>query len=56
VVDNNVLFDYKLQAGRAISRNAIKLLSVMGYSESIIESATKAANQFLEEGNWYNIE
>lgn len=56
IADNNVLFDYKLQEGRAISRNAIKLLSVMGYSEHIIDNATKAANQFLEEGNWYTIE
>lgn len=56
IADNNVLFDYKLHAGRAISRNAIKLLGVMGYSENIIDNATKAANQFLEEGNWHNID
>ena len=55
IADNNVLFDYKLHGGRAISRNAIKLLSVMGYSENIINNATNAANQFLEEGNWRNI-
>jgi len=52
VADDQVLFDYKLLKGRAISRNAIKLLGIMGYSKSIIEQATQAANQFLQEGNW----
>lgn len=52
VVDNNVLFDYKLFAGRAVSKNAIKLLGVMGYSEKIINSASDSANHFLQEGTW----
>ncbi len=52
IVENNVLFDYKLFAGRAISKNAIKLLGVMGYSEDIIQSASDSANHFLQEGNW----
>jgi DNA mismatch repair ATPase MutS len=52
IVDNNILFDYKLFSGRAISKNAIKLLGVMGYSEEIIDNATNSANQFLEEGIW----
>ncbi|MDF2588275.1 MAG: mismatch repair protein MutS domain protein [Anaerocolumna sp.] len=56
IVDNNILFDYKLFSGRAISRNAIKLLGVMGYSDDIIESATNSANQFLEKGTWSILE
>ncbi|WMJ88273.1 MutS-related protein [Anaerocolumna sp. MB42-C2] len=52
VVDNNVLFDYKLFSGRAISKNAIKLLGVMGYSQDIIDNAASSANHFLEEGTW----
>ncbi|QHQ62232.1 hypothetical protein Ana3638_16765 [Anaerocolumna sedimenticola] len=52
VVDNNVLFDYKLLSGRAVSKNAIKLLGVMGYSQDIIDNATNSANHFLEEGIW----
>jgi len=52
IVDNNILFDYKLFQGRAVSKNAIKLLDVMGYSEEIIENATEGANHFLEEGTW----
>ncbi|BCJ95070.1 DNA mismatch repair protein MutS [Anaerocolumna cellulosilytica] len=52
IVDDNVLFDYKLLKGRAISKNAIKLLGVMGYSKEIIESASESANNFLQEGTW----
>lgn len=52
IVDNNIIFDYKLFQGRAISKNAIKLLGVMGYSDEIIENATQCANEFLEKGTW----
>ncbi len=52
IVDNNILFDYKLLSGRAISKNAIKLLGVMGYSEEIIGSASNSANHFLQDGTW----
>ncbi len=52
IIDHNILFDYKLFKGRAVSKNAIKLLSIMGYSEDIIENASNAANHFLEEGTW----
>ncbi len=52
IADDNVLFDYKLQGGRAASKNAIKLLSIMGYSEDIIQNASDAANRFLESGSW----
>lgn len=55
IVDNNILFDYKLYEGRAVSKNAIKLLSIMGYSNEIIERATDAANHFQETGKWKNI-
>ncbi len=56
IVDNNILFDYKLFQGRAISKNAIKLLGVMGYSEEIIENASKGANEFLDKGVWSILE
>lgn len=56
IVDNQVLFDYKLYKGRAVSRNAIKLLGMMGYPDNVIDMATKSANTFLEEGIWKAIE
>jgi DNA mismatch repair ATPase MutS len=56
IMDNNILFDYKLFKGRAISKNAIKLLSIIGYSEEIIKNATDRANRFQDEGTWDMIE
>lgn len=52
VVDNNVLFDYKLMEGRAVSKNAIKLLEVMGYPNQVTEMASDTAEYFLKEGRW----
>ncbi len=56
IVGNKVLFDYKLFSGRAISKNAIKLLEVMGYSQEIVQSASESANHFQQEGNWEILE
>ncbi|BCJ99774.1 MutS-related protein [Anaerocolumna chitinilytica] len=52
IVENNVLFDYKLIEGRAVSKNAIKLLEVMGYPSIVTESASDNAEYFLKEGKW----
>lgn len=50
--DNNIIFNYKLFKGKATSRNAIKLLGIIGYDEEIIADAEKAAADFLNNGNW----
>lgn len=52
ITDNDVKFNYKLMTGRATSRNAIKLLGLLGYDESIISRASKAAKHFEESGEW----
>ena len=52
VCDNDVKFNYKLMKGAATSRNAIRLLSVMGYSDDIIDRATRRANDYVENGVW----
>lgn len=54
VVEEAVLFNYKLYEGRAVSRNAIKLLGIMGYNKSIISRAEEAAEHFIETGEWRN--
>ena len=54
VKDNQVIFNYILYGGRAVSRNAIKLLGVMGYDKQIIENAEKSAINFLQNGIWDN--
>ena len=52
VKDNDILFDYKLYSGRAVSRNAIKLLELLGYSDDITRKANQLANDFLTNGTW----
>ncbi len=52
VKDGDVLFNYELQKGRARTRNAIKLLGVMGYETDIIKKADKMAEDFLKNGIW----
>lgn len=52
IKDNQVLFNYQLQKGRAVSRNAIKLLTMLGYDENITINAEKSVNEFLETGSW----
>ncbi len=54
VKGNDVLFDYKLYLGKARSKNAIKLLSIIGYDRAIIDAANRRANLFLETGEWSN--
>lgn len=50
--EEDIVFNYKLLKGRATTRNAIKLLSIMGYDEIIVKEAEKMASDFLEKGNW----
>ena len=52
VRDNEVTFDYVLYPGRATSRNAIKLLGIIGFDEGIIDEATMAAKDFEKTGSW----
>ncbi|MDD4113533.1 MAG: hypothetical protein PHC56_10970 [Herbinix sp.] len=52
VEGNQVLFDYMLHKGRAVSKNAIKLLNLLGYSKNIIEDAEAAADEYMKTGEW----
>ena len=52
VLDNDIVFNYLLKSGRTTSRNAIKLLKIMGYQEEIIEKANLQAKEFTETGRW----
>lgn len=52
VREEDVLFSYQLMPGRAESRNAIKLLKVIGYDQSIIEEAEKQAAEFMKSNSW----
>ena len=48
----DVKFSYLLCEGKATSRNAIKLLKVLGYDDSLIMAAESMAANFLETGKW----
>lgn len=52
VTDDKVEFDYLLHEGRATSRNAIKLLRMLGYPSDVIERAEQTAEGFLQTGEW----
>lgn len=48
----DVTFSYRLLHGRADSRNAIRLLQVMGYDSGIVEDAERMAQEFIKSGQW----
>ncbi len=50
--DGDVTFEYRILDGPATTRNAIKLLSTMGYDMTLTENAEKRATHFLETGVW----
>lgn len=49
---DDIIFHYVLHKGPATTRNAIRLLSILGYSSEIIEEAEAMANRFMENGDW----
>ncbi len=52
IIEDDVLFNYLIKSGSATSRNAIKLLSLMGFPGEIIDKANKMAKDFTEKGVW----
>ena len=52
IKDDDISFSYKLKEGKATTHNAIMLLKLIGYSESITMQAEKRAESFTKTGNW----
>ena len=52
IADGDVLFSYRLQPGRARSRNALRLLELMGYKEEVLRQAQAMAERFGQTGIW----
>lgn len=50
VREGDIFFSYRLYSGKATTRNAIRLLELMGYDEEIIERASRQAEHFLALG------
>lgn len=49
---DEMLFDYRIRNGKAVSRNAINLLKLIGFEDSIVEGAHEQANRYIESGIW----
>jgi len=49
---DDMVFDYRLRTGPARSRNAIRLLELMGYDRQIVETAHGRADAYLAHGVW----
>ncbi len=52
ITDEDVSFSYLLKEGRADSKNALRLLKLMGYPEEITAAAADMARRFEETGIW----
>ncbi|MBO7364367.1 MAG: hypothetical protein J6U26_03445 [Lachnospiraceae bacterium] len=50
--NGEISFSYRILDGRATTRTAIKLLSVMGYDPEVTEEAERTAEHFMREGSW----
>ena len=52
VSGDDVKFNYHLNKGRTVTRNAIRLLKVLGYPSEIVEGAMEKVSDFTETGKW----
>jgi hypothetical protein len=50
--DGGIHFDYKLRPGRSTSRNAIKLLELLGYGGELVSAANARLGEFEKTGKW----
>lgn len=50
--EEDVIFSYAIKKGAARTRNAIRLLRLMGYDAALAERAEKRAAEFLSTGKW----
>ncbi len=52
VRNGDIFFNYRLKTGKATTRNAIRLLELMGYDRKVIERAAAQAERFAASGVW----
>lgn len=52
IINHDVVFSYILKDGIATTRNAIKLLDVIGYDEAVINSAEQRVENFINNKVW----
>lgn len=55
ILGGDIIFPYELSPGKASTRNAIRLLKLLGYDEEITERAAQQAEDFLKTGKWIGV-
>jgi Mismatch repair ATPase (MutS family) len=50
--DNNIVFIYTLYPGKSSTKNALKLLKIIGYDSSIVKRAQERSDKFISKGLW----
>ena len=56
IQDDQVVFNYLLQRGRTTTRNAIRLLGVLGYDDGIVREAARTGADFEKAGIWKEVD
>lgn len=54
VSGDDVKFNYNLNKGRTVTRNAIRLLKMLGYPRNITDGAMEMVTEFSNTGKWKN--
>lgn len=52
IAGDTIAFDYRLRPGPACTRNAIRLLTLMGFDKALTQEAENRAERYLQEGVW----
>lgn len=52
VSTQDVVFNYLLKPGRVTTRNAIRLLEMIGYDRELVQQARETVEEFEKTGNW----
>jgi DNA mismatch repair ATPase MutS len=55
VTKEDVCFNYHLNKGRTVTRNAIRLLQTLNYPKEIVEGAYAQVAEFTETGKWKSV-
>jgi len=55
IENDDIVFPYRLQKGKATTRNAIALLKIMGYDNHITKMAQNTAERFEINRKWETI-
>lgn len=50
--EGSITFDYVVHQGKATSRNAINLLQLLGFDDSIVKGAHERADRFIKTNQW----